>query len=95
MKKEEGKIKDISLAEKEKAFLPPKVCSSEDMEEISKWIRYSYYIFVENYRNKLTSLKAGKSTYNFEISEENICHLLGNRKKKFRTYIKRKKHNYF
>ena len=42
IEKEEGKIKDISLAEKEKAFLPPKVCSSEDMEEISKWIRYSF-----------------------------------------------------
>lgn len=88
IEKEEGKIKDISLAEKEKAFLPPKVCSSEDMEEISKWIRYSYYIFVENYRNKLTSLKAGKSTYNFEISEENICHLLGIEKRNLEHILK-------
>ena len=80
--KEEGKIKSITEEEKQEAFKPGKHCTTSEMIEISKWIRYSYYTFVENYRNTTTTLIAGKLPYNFEMSEENICHLLGIERRK-------------
>lgn len=72
--KKEGIIDGITMGEKEKAFNLENICTDEEMRDISKWLKCSYLIFLENYRNKSTSLKAGKVTYNFEITEENLCH---------------------
>lgn len=80
--KEEGKIKSITEEEKQEAFKIGNHCTTSEMIEISKWIKYSYYTFVENYRNTTTTLIAGKLPYNFEMSEENICHLLGIERRK-------------
>lgn len=83
--KEEGIIKNITPEEKEKAFQETRSCTPEEMKEISNWIKCSYYIFLENYRNKVTTITAGKRNYNFEMSEENICHLLGIERDNFRN----------
>lgn len=70
LEKKEGEIKEITLKEKEEAFEQEKVCTDIEMQEISKWLRYSYEIFISNYRNKVTSLKAGKTLYKFEMTEK-------------------------
>lgn len=75
--KKEGIIDSITIDEMKKAFNPENICTDEEMKDISKWLKCSYYIFLENYRNKSTYLKAGKAPYNFEMSEKNLCHLLG------------------
>lgn len=78
LQKEEGEIKEITEKERQKAFTSSvRVCSRDEIKEISKWLRYSYYIFVNNYRNQKTSLQAGKKQYSFLMTEDNICHLLG------------------
>lgn len=83
--KKEGIIKNITPEETEKAFQGTRRCTPEEMKEISNWIKTSYYIFLENYRNKVTTITAGKRNYSFEMSEENICHLLGIKKEKFKN----------
>ena len=75
--KKEGMIENITIDDMKNAFSPASICTDKEMKDISKWIKCSYYIFLENYRNKSTYLKAGKASYNFEMSEENLCHLLG------------------
>lgn len=86
--KKEGIIDSITIEEKEKAFTPANICTDEEMQNISKWIKCSYYIFLENYRNKSTFLKAGKASYNFEMTEENICHLLGIEKRNLEQILR-------
>ena len=87
--KEAGKIQSITEEEKQQAFKMEKYCTVNEMIEISNWLRYSYYTFVGNYRNTITTIKAGKSTYNFEMKEENICHLLGINKRKLINFLER------
>lgn len=86
--KKEGIIDGITMGEKEKAFNLENICTDEEMRDISKWLKCSYLIFLENYRNKSTSLKAGKVTYNFEITEENLCHLLGIEKRNLEQVLR-------
>lgn len=83
--KQQGKIENITQEELEKVFKEERVCTPKEIQEISNWVRYSYYIFLENYRNKMTTIKAGKESYNFEMSEENLCHLLGIKKDKIKA----------
>lgn len=85
--KQQGKIENITQEELEKAFKEERVCTPKEIQEISNWVRCSYYIFLENYRNKATIIKAGKESYNFEMSEENLCHLLGIKKDKIKALL--------
>lgn len=96
LEKEEGKIKEITKEEKEDTFTGEKICSDTEMKEISNWLRYSYYIFISNYRNKVTSMKVGKEEYNFEMTEDNICHLLGIKKsREVSSFLRDNKINIF
>lgn len=95
LEKKEGEIKEITLKEKEEAFEQEKVCTDIEMQEISKWLRYSYEIFISNYRNKVTSLKAGKTLYKFKMTEKNICHLLGIKMSKVLPFLEKEKIDIF